>query len=298
MRRRTQLGLAAAAAAFLGLHATASPPLPDSFVGQLLWANADPRFGGLSAIEVSDDGTTFTAISDQSTLFTGHFQRARDGHIQQITDVTLTSLKGKDDQPLARNRNDSEGLAIAPDGTIYISQEGPARVLQYTASDAAARILPRPRAFDTMQGNSSLEALAIDANGWLYTMPERSGDLLRPFPVYRFRDGIWDQPFSIPRSGDYLAVGADFGPDGRLYVLERNFQLVKGFQSRIRRYGVSGDSIDAGETVLETEFGQHFNMEGLSVWRDATGALRLTMITDNNFRFFLATAVVEYRVPD
>jgi hypothetical protein len=298
MRRRTQLGLAAAAAAFVGLHATASPPLPDSFVGQFLWTNADPRFGGLSAIEVSDDGTTFTAISDQSTLFTGHFQRARDGHIQQITDVTLTTLKANDDQPLASNRNDSEGLAIATDGTIYISQEGPARVLQYTASDAAARILPRPREFYAMQGNSSLEALAIDVNGWLYTMPERSGDPLRPFPVYRFRDGIWDQPFSIPRSGDYLVVSADFGPDGRLYVLERNFQLVKGFQSRIRRYVVSGDSIDAGETVLETEFGQHFNMEGLSVWRDATGALRLTMITDNNFRFFLATAVVEYRVAD
>jgi hypothetical protein len=149
-----------------------------------------------------------------------------------------------------------------------------------------------------MQHNSSLEALAIDDNGWLYTLPERSGTLDTPFPVYRFQDGTWDQPFSLPRDGLYLAVAADFGPDDRLYLLERQFHGLLGFQSRVRRFVVTGNAIDAGEVVLETTTGQHGNQEGLSVWRDGTGTLRLTMVSDDNFRFFLRTSLVEYRIPD
>jgi hypothetical protein len=116
-----------------------------------------------------------------------------------------------------------------------------------------------------------------------------------PFPVYRFKDG-WTQPFSIPRIGDYLPTAADFGPDGRLYILEREFHGLLGFQSRVRRFDIG--AIDAGQMLLETAIGQHDNLEGLSVWRDGDGALRLTMISDDNFRFFQSTQIVEYSVPD
>ena len=38
-------------------------------------------------------------------------------------------------------------------------------------------------------------------------------------------------------------------------------------------------------------------LEGISVWRDAQGYIRLTMIPDDNFYFFLGTDIVEYRLP-
>jgi len=42
----------------------------------------------------------------------------------------------------------------------------------------------------------------------------------------------------------------------------------------------------------------HDNLEGVSVWRDADGALRATLVSDDNFRFLQQTEIVEYLLPD
>jgi hypothetical protein len=298
MRRRSERGLAALAALALVLHASAGAPAAQGFVASVDWLEEDPAFGGLSAIELDDTGTTFTALTDRGTLFQGRLERGTYGQITRISDVTSHALLGRDGTPLRNHQDDSEGLAIAPDGRIFVSFEGPARVVRFASPDAPARGLPRDPAFAAMQPNSALEALAIDAQGTLYTLPERSGAMDRPFPVYRFAARQWTQPFSIPRDGDYLPTAADFGPDGQLYILERNFQGILGFQSRVRRFVISGDVISVGETVLETTLGEHGNLEGLSVWRDGDGTLRLTMLSDDNFRFFLRTTLVEYAIAD
>jgi hypothetical protein len=298
MRRRSQFRLTAALAVLLALQSSVGAALPGGFAGAYDWQMTDAQFGGLSSIEMAADGMGFTAMSDRGTLFQGRITRDGAGAIMAVRDVVILTLKGSEDAPLNPDHNDTEGLAVAADGTIFISLEGRARVLRYDDPAGSATNLPNADAFGAMQRNSSLEALAIDAQGWLYTLPERSGALNTPFPVYRFRGQDWDQPFSIPRGGQYLAVGADFGPDGRLYLLEREFHGLLGFQSRVRRFVVTDDAIDAGEVVLETVTGQHGNQEGLSVWRDAGGQLRLTMVSDDNFRFFLRTTLVEYRIPD
>ncbi|MFM2390729.1 MAG: hypothetical protein RLZZ437_2284 [Pseudomonadota bacterium] len=298
MRKRSFFGLAALAAFGLGLHGWAGSPTSQNLVTSYDWANDDPDFGGLSAIELSDDGLSFTAISDRSTLFSGRFERSADGAIQAVSNVVAHRLQGPNGRPLDSAHDDSEGLALLDNGTFYISQEGPARVLRFTGPDAAAEVLPQHPDFAAMQVNSALETLAVNGNGTLFTLPERSGALDRPFPVYRFANGHWSKPLAIPRVGAYLPTGADFGPDGRLYILERRFEGIAGFQNRVRRFAITGDTIESDETVLETYLGQHGNLEGLSVWRDADGSLRLTMVSDDNFRFFLRTTLVEYAIAD
>jgi hypothetical protein len=137
----------------------------------------------------------------------------------------------------------------------------------------------------------------VDAAGTLYGVPERSGGLTEPFPVYRYRDGVWDVPFSVARRGEFLPVGADVGPDGLLYLLERRFLGVFGLQSRVRRFAVDGDGIGQEQTLFETLPRTHDNLEGIAVWRDAQGFIRLTMISDDNGRAPLQrTEFVEYRV--
>ena len=262
-------------------------------VGRLVWTDDDPRFGGMSGLEISDDGRRFVALSDRGTLWEGAIRR-RAGRIIDITPERTTMLRISDGSPVTGNTGDSEGLALAPDGTIYVSFEGLTRLAAYPDVTGPAIRLPRDPSFNGMQVNASLESLAIGPDGALYTVPERSGRPTRPFPVYRLMDRVWTVPFTIPRDDAFLPVGADFGPDGLFYLLERDFTGL-GFRSRVRRMALDGTGI---ETLLETRTGLHDNLEGISVWRDDTGAIRMTLIADDNFKFFQTTEVVEYRVAD
>ncbi|MDP4034488.1 MAG: esterase-like activity of phytase family protein [Pseudorhodobacter sp.] len=298
MRRRSFLAVIAATVLVLTLQGSASPPQPSGYIASFTWTSDAARFGGFSAIELTADGLHFTALSDHGGWTRGTLRRNASGRIIGVEAGPVRLLKGQGEAPLAPGRTDSEGLAIAPDGTVFISFEGPARVLRYARLGGSAENLPVHPDFRKMQSNSALEALAIDANGWLYTLPERSGRLTRPFPVYRFRDGAWDQPFSLPRSGSFLPVGADFGPDGRFYLLERQFRGLMGFASRVRRFEIGAGGLRNEELLMETRAGLHDNLEGLSVWRDAGGDIRLTMISDDNFNFFQRSEIVEYRVRD
>jgi hypothetical protein len=57
-------------------------------------------------------------------------------------------------------------------------------------------------------------------------------------------------------------------------------------------------SFDKGEILLETPVGLYDNLEGVSIWRDDAGHLTATMVSDDNFAFFLRSEIVEYRLPD
>lgn len=261
-------------------------------MGSYIWSVNDPRFGGFSAIQVSNGGDDFVAISDRGHFVRGQFQR-QNGVISDATSQLIAPLRAADGQPISDRSNDSEGLAIAPDGTTYVSFEGVHTVRRFDNLTGPSIALPRAPEFAAMQPNSSLEALAIGPDGALYTLPERSGRAVSPFPVYRFLDGVWDQPFTIPRRGAFLVTGADIGPDGMLYLLERDFTGI-GFRSRVRRFDLTGGN---EQTIIQTGNGTHDNLEGISVWQTDDG-LRLTLIADDNFRFFQQTQIVEYRLTD
>lgn len=283
----------------LALEGSAADRMPAGYLGSFVWQSSDPALGGLSGIELSADGTAFVVLSDRGGWARGRLQRDAQGRLIGVEAGPVTLLRGRGAAPLARGRGDSEGLAIARDGTAYVSFEGRgmARVLRYADLAGPAANLPSPPEFAALPTNGALEALAIGPDGALYTMPEGGGTETTPIPVWRYRKGQWDQPFALPRLGDFLPVGADFGPDGRLYLLERQFHGILGFASRVRRFALHGNAVDAGEVLLQTRPGQHDNLEGIAVWRDAAGAIRLTMVADDNFRFFQATQIVEYRLP-
>ncbi|WP_420858016.1 esterase-like activity of phytase family protein [Marivivens marinus] len=254
------------------------------------WAHQDAGLGGFSGIEVSDDGARFTAISDSGIWVRGTFSRSDAGTIDRIDLTAQGPLNDTDGTPATGFRADAEGLAIRDDGRIYVSFEGEARVWTYATLTGEAAWLPRHPDFRDMQVNSSLEALAIGPDGTLYTIPERSGDFDRPFSVYRYSGGKWSIPFSLPRSDEYLVSGADIGPDGRLYILERKVGLL-GFQSRLRRFDLDGSG------GVELWSGSHDNLEGVAIWRDARGRLVASMISDDNFLPIQRTLIVELVLP-
>lgn len=273
----------------------AAPRLePDA---SLVWRETGAEFGGFSGLAVLDGGTRMITVSDKGTYATATLTREA-GRLTGVTRTTAGPLLGIAGAPLGGYDVDAEGVAVDDRGRIYISFEAFHRVRRHDAIDGPATDVPAHPAFAGLQNNSGLEALAIDADGVLYAIPERSSGPGRPFPVFRLRDGRWDTGLELPRTGAFLVAGADFGPDGALYLLERDFGWLTGFATRVRRFGLTPAGFAAGETLLETAFGTLDNMEGISVWRDASGAIRVTLISDDNFFPLQQTVIAEYLLRD
>ena len=258
-----------------------------SLIAAVRMTSLDPLFGGFSAIELGADGTAVTLVSDRGTYAQGRLLRDAQGMPLSLDIGPVAALQGAE--------GDSEGLATGPDGQMFVSFEGSNQIARFASMDGVPVNLPTNPDFAQLPENEGLEALAIDAQGTIYAVPEvLRGDTS---PVYVFRDGAWRDPLSIPRIGKFHPVSADVGPDGRLYLLERRFDGLVGFASRLRRFDIGQNGLSAGIILFETPAGLHDNLEGLSVWRDP-GGLRATMISDDNFFVLQITEIVEYRLPD
>ena len=263
------------------------------------YGGEDPAFGGFSGIEVSEDGSSFVAITDRGDITRGKFLR-ENGKITKVAHGALTKLTTPRGVNVRGIWSDSEGLAIADDGTMYVSFEVGHRIVKYPSGQARVRNLPKNPATKRMEPNAAQEALAVLTDGSVLMIPEGSANQKTPHPAYRLRAGAqsWEKAYSIPRYRPYVPVGADLGPDGRLYLLERHLSGIFGFTNRVRRFDIAPEGMVNETILLQTEAGQHDNLEGLAVWRDQEGLIRLTMVSDDNFKFFQVTEIVEYVVPD
>lgn len=272
--------------------------------GTYTWPRQARWFGGFSGFDIAANGLDFWIVSDNGFGSAGRLVRNGDGVIVGAEGYKSQWLQKPDGEVVRGIENDAEGLALDGDGSLYVSFEGEHRIWRYAAIDPAfwawagsELIEPHPE-FGNLQNNSSLEALAIAPDGAILTMPERSGVLGRPFPVYRLKDGNWDAALSVPRKPPFLLVGADFGPDGRLYILERHLNGIFGFQSRVRRFDYGDRELSGEVTLFESATGRFDNLEGIGVWQDGLGRIRLTMVSDDNFKAFQRTQFVEFVVEE
>lgn len=292
--RRCLASLALLPALLMGLCSplSAQPRLVEE--SNLRLRSEDSNFGGISGLVMGADGASFVAISDRGRFVTGQITR-QDGVAQSAEITALMPILDSKGHPLDGYNTDAEGLAALPDGALIVSFESNHRVMRHDGLDAAGTFLPSTEAFGVLQNNSGLEALASDAAGMIYAIPERSGALTRPFPVYRLIDGVWDDSMTLPRRGEFLVTDADIdGSD--LYVLERYYLPFGGFQSRIRRFTIADDALVDEVELMSSRLGHYDNLEGLDVWRDAAGILRVSVVSDDNFRFYQRNQLVEFRL--
>lgn len=228
------------------------------------------------------DGVNVFMVSDHGFLVAARLQR---GNRQEIVGMELRQvslLRGTDGQPLGAGMRDAEGISIGSDGSIYVAFEEHNRVMRYRQPGGAAEDLGAHRDFSRLRAGRGLESVAVAPDGRVYSIPERAARATYGFPSYVWsRNAGWDGAFRLPSDGQFLPVGADFGPDGRLYVLEREYS-ARGYRSQVRRFSVNGQGISEGQWVMRSEYGQFGNLEGLSVFRDWGGRIRMLMVADDD----------------
>jgi hypothetical protein len=297
MRRRACLALiAGAGAAVLAqpwARAADAAAAPRVFV----WRGHGA--GGYSALALDAAGATALALTDRGLVQRLLFERDAAGAIAAVHVTLSAPLRGPDGAPLPPGMTDSEGLAVDPEtGRFWVAFEGKGggRVWAYAGPAAPAEPLPQPPAFARLPGNGGLEALARDAAGRLFAIPETGNDGRHPLFRHDAATG-WAEVATLRAPPGFRPVGADFGLDGRLYLLWRAFRLPMRFGAHLSRCA-PGDWVRQ-EPLWHAPPGTTDNLEGLSVTRDAAGRLRATMISDDNLRPWLQrTEIVELALPD
>lgn len=252
---------------------------------------SEPWLMGLTGIHTVD-GQRVTAVTNFGFLVEGRIERDRAGRMTGFTPLGARALAFPDGRALTNGFRAAEGLAVGRDGRLFVSFEYHTRVWTYRRADSAPEDMGLHRDFERLPNGRGLAALALAPNGSLYAIPERPARMTHGFPSYRWQDGEWVGSFRMPSDGRFLPVGADFGPDGWLYVLEHE-GVAQGGRSQIRRFPVQGDGMGRGEVVMRTAPGQFGYLSSLSVWRDRGGRLRATMVADNGGLAARPTELVE-----
>lgn len=191
-----------------------------------------------------------------------------------------------------------EGLAQSDDGTLHISAEHNSRILSYSDENATPSLHPLPHIGESRPKNVGFEAFAISPSGKFIAIREGSANIHAPFEVFQNNaDGTWHTIYELRRHGGFRPVGADFGPDGHLYILKRVFNGF-GFTIRIERILFEGEEPKKHEYLFEGRFGEFDNLEGLAAWRDFDGKIRLLGISDDNFSSLQSTIIAEFEVSE
>jgi hypothetical protein len=277
-----------------------------TFRSGLVLDSAAQAFGGFSGLWRSADGGELVAIADNAQWLTASIDTDDDGSLSGLSRAVMAPILGADGRPLRRTRYyDTEGLAIVG-GTAFVSTERTHAVMRFDWSRRGVlshgQLVGIPRETERLPDNGGLEAIdAAPPNsalaGALVGIAERSrsGD---DAPTAGFiLTGAQRGAFMVARAGNYDVTDISFLPSGELLVLERRFSLFGGLSARIRLIranAVRPGALVDGPVIFESDPSQEIdNMEGMSLHRDA-GRTIVTLISDDNFRSFQRTLLLEF----
>jgi hypothetical protein len=191
------------------------------------------------------------------------------------------------------------------DGIAYVGIERVNQVVRFDyAKDglrARGRPLPVPPGMKLLPHNKSIECLEMGPKGsplagTLISISEQGLDTRGN--LMSFLIGGAGGVFSLKRTDEFDVSDCAGTPDGKLLVLERRFSWTRGLAIRIRSVPLAtikpGALVDGRELMFADMGYQIDNMEGLSVHREPSGALVLTLISDDNFSPLQRTLLLQF----
>lgn len=290
-----------------------------TFVAGFQLSSADPRFGGLSGLEVLDNGNLL-AVSDA-----GHFvwiDLAKDGITPSA--ARLATMRDSSGQPMSGLRGDSaEGLAVN-DGMALVSFEGNHRILAFDIGRCGAAARGAPIVFDDYglslndayqeariavdAGNGS-EPLAVTSDWYVFAGIERKVGHLnslsaRPIeaePEFDLRVGVNAPEFA----GMDVIPGAGGDGAARAFLIHRSPGTADGAvwitETDLLRFEPHAEGQRPSRGEMETRARQRYSelswrelaqldqvgvtdaFEGIAAKELSDGRVRLYLISDDDY---------------
>jgi len=279
------------------------------FRGGLELTSKDKRFGGISALHMSEDGSQFRALTDRGDWLTGRIAY-RAGRPAGLADVEMAPALAWDGKPLAAHGwYDTEALAVDDAGHAFVGIERVHRIVRFDLKQglrARGQPIPVPDEFKTLGNNKSLECLAAAPKGSslagkLIAVAEHSLDAAHNQRAFLLA-GKDFKTFSVKRSGGFDISDCTILPPNDLLLLERRYSPLSGVAMRIQRIALADikpGALVEGTPLFTADMAfQIDNMEGVGVSRDAKGDVILTLVSDDNFSPLQRTLLLQFKLVD
>lgn len=287
-------------------------------VGQLIWRGGvslksnSSHFGGWSDLYVAPDGKSLVSISDVGAWMTAAIDYDAKGNLRGVSAARIGRLRDLAGKPLANKRDaDSESMAHLPDGSWLVGFERRHRIWHYPAGDEAAGAgfagtpvaVDGPADLPKQPFNGGLEAMNAGPDGRLVLLSEEYS-VLPGTSVGWIGTPVgsgWSwASFNYERIPDLSPSSITLLPDGSYAVIERGFDLVRGFRCRIMRLDAA--QLKPGATVHAQELARLAspytvdNLEGIAATRGPRGETLLWLVSDDNFEPFQRTLLLQFEL--
>jgi hypothetical protein len=252
-------------------------------VGFLNIDRNEKDYGGFSGLVISNEGTEALVVTDKSFFFVLELRRNENDVLTGYSVVRKGRILSSKGEHLNGRNTDSESIVIDKNNNYYISFESNHRIMMHAEVGGKGSFVPKHPLFRKLHVNKGIETLAIDNDNRLIAIPEKPPSGISNIPIFRLQNNKWEIIKYIKIKDSFLVTDAVVLPQGLLLILERKFSWTQGFKTRFRL--ISLDKFDNTEpiTVFTSTANQFDNLEGMALWKDKKGAVRILTVSDDNF---------------
>lgn len=269
------------------------------FRGGVRMTSTDPRFGGLSDLSISADGTRMLTISDHGAWVSARLEWDG-GMLRGVSTAELIPMLDAKGVPLVPPNADAEAMITTPAGRI-VTFERQHRLWLYPGEwpfAAPPQTLPAPQGLAKSPANGGLEAAVALSDGRLVLFAEQlkvAGGLAA---WVQGTDGAF-APFTFVPVPGFEPSSAARLPDGDVLVLQRRFNL---FDRTARIVRIAAAEFQPGAMLTGAEVAtinsplNLDNMEGIAAIRASDGGVLVFLISDDNFKVLERTLLMVFRL--
>ena len=263
-------------------------------VGFLNIDRNEKNYGGFSGLVIQDEGSEALILTDKSFFFVLKLQRNDDDNLMGYSLIRKGRILSSKGEHLNGRNTDSESIVIGENSNYYISFESNHRIMMHTKIEGKGVFIPKHPMFRKLSVNKGIEALAIDNEDRLIAIPEKPPLGLSDIPIFRLQNNKWEIIKYLKIMDDFLVTDAEFLPDGLLLILERKFSWTQGFKTRFRLISLNNFDNRKPITVFTSTANQFDNLEGMALWKDKKGAIRILTVSDDNFHPLQQSEIREF----